>query len=483
MRKMLLLSGIAAGVSVAHVYAGAPAKEKKAPNVVFIIADDLGYGDLSCYGQEKFRTPNIDRLALEGMRFTQCYSGTTVSAPSRASLITGLHSGHTPIRGNKEVEPEGQMSLPANIPSIFTIFKNAGYVTGAFGKWGLGAPGAVGDPNKQGIDDFFGYNCQLLAHNYYADHLWENDKRIELKDNYDGGFGTYTQDLIQDKALEFVDKNKDKPFFLFLPYVLPHAELIVPEDSIIQKFRGKFAETPHKGCDSGPAFRKGGYCSQKEPRATFAAMVYRLDVYVGQVVAKLKENGLYDNTIIVFTSDNGPHREGGADPDFFNSNGVFRGYKRDVYEGGIRVPFIAVWKDGIKEGQTDFMCSFWDMLPTFTQLTGNKVKATDGVSLMPLLTGKGKQKEHSHFYFEFHEGGGRQAVRKGDWKLVRLKASHGDQSVLELYNLAADASENHDLAAERPEKVKELFDLMQQEHVYDPNWPLLKEEIEKSRKK
>lgn len=483
MRKMLLLSGIAAGVSVVHVYAGAPAKEKKVPNVVFIIADDLGYGDLSCYGQEKFRTPNIDRLALEGMRFTQCYSGTTVSAPSRASLITGLHSGHTPIRGNKEVEPEGQMSLPADIPSIFTIFKNAGYVTGAFGKWGLGAPGAVGDPNKQGIDDFFGYNCQLLAHNYYADHLWENDKRIELKDNYDGGFGTYTQDLIQDKALEFVDKNKDKPFFLFLPYVLPHAELIVPEDSIIQKFRGKFTETPHKGCDSGPAFRKGGYCSQKEPRATFAAMVYRLDVYVGQVVAKLKENGLYDNTIIVFTSDNGPHREGGADPDFFNSNGVFRGYKRDVYEGGIRVPFIAVWKDGIKEGQTDFMCSFWDMLPTFTQLTGNKVKETDGVSLMPLLTGKGKQKEHGHFYFEFHEGGGRQAVRKGDWKLVRLKASHGDQSVLELYNLAADASENYNLAAERPEKVKELFDLMQQEHVYDPNWPLLKEEIEKSGKK
>lgn len=481
MNKSLLLSGIAVGVGIGQVFAATPAKTKKAPNVVFIIADDLGYGELSCYGQEKFQTPNIDRLALQGMRFTQCYSGTTVSAPSRSCLLTGLHSGHTPIRGNREVLPEGQMSLPEGIYSIFSVFKDAGYTTGAFGKWGLGAPGEVGDPNKQGIDDFFGYNCQLLAHNYYADHLWENDKRIELKDNYDGGYGTYTQDLIQEKALKFLDKNGDKPFFLFLPYVLPHAELIVPEDSIIQKFRGKYPEKPYKGVDSGPMFRKGGYCSQKEPHATFAAMIYRLDVYVGQVVAKLKEMGVYDNTIIVFTSDNGPHMEGGADPNFFNSNGIFRGYKRDVYEGGIRVPFIAVWPGVIQQGQTDFMCSFWDMLPTFAQLTGNKVKKTDGISLMPTLTGKGKQKEHDYFYFEFQELGGRQAVRKGDWKLIRLKASKGDNSIWELYNLAADPSEVHNIILEYPEKAKELAAIMQEAHVYDPNWPLLQEEFKRAK--
>lgn len=481
MNKSLLLSGIAVGVGIGQVFAATPAKTKKAPNVVFIIADDLGYGDLSCYGQEKFQTPNIDRLGLQGMRFTQCYSGTTVSAPSRSCLLTGLHSGHTPIRGNREVQPEGQMSLPEGIYSIFSVFKDAGYTTGAFGKWGLGAPGEVGDPNKQGVDDFFGYNCQLLAHNYYADHLWENDKRIELKDNYDGGYGTYTQDLIQEKALKFLDKNAEKPFFLFLPYVLPHAELIVPEDSIIQKFRGKYPEKPYKGVDSGPAFRKGGYCSQKEPHATFAAMIYRLDVYVGQVVAKLKELGVYDNTIIVFTSDNGPHMEGGADPNFFNSNGIFRGYKRDVYEGGIRVPFIAVWPGVIQQGQTDFMCSFWDMLPTFAQLTGNKVKKTDGISLMPTLTGKGKQKEHDYFYFEFQEMGGRQAVRKGDWKLIRLKASKGDNSIWELYNLAADPSEVHNIIKEYPEKAKELAAIMQEAHVYDPNWPLLQEEFKRTK--
>ena len=241
------------------------------------------------------------------------------------------------------------------------------------------------------MDNFYGFNCQLLAHNYYADHLWENDKRIELPGNYNGGYGSYTQDLIQDKALEFIEKNKDENFFLFLPYVLPHAELIVPEDSIIQKFRGMYPETPYKGIDSGAAFRKGGYCSQVYPRATFAAMVYRLDVYVGQVVSKLKELGLYENTMIVFTSDNGPHKEGGADPDFFNGNGIYRGYKRDLYEGGIRVPFIAVWPGSIAQGkETPFMCSFWDMMPTFAQITGQKTKEGDGLSILPTLTGKGK---------------------------------------------------------------------------------------------
>lgn len=478
MNKGLLLPGLAAGMSFYGSACDAKTVEKL-PNVVFIIADDLGYADISCYGQQKFRTPNIDRLAEQGLLFTQCYSGTTVSAPSRACLLSGLHSGHAPIRGNMEVEPEGQMALPQHMESIFQVFKRAGYITGAFGKWGLGAPGTVGDPNQQGVDEFFGFNCQLLAHNYYADHLWHNQKRVELPGNYDGGFGVYTQDTIQQMALKFIDEHKGEPFFLFLPYVLPHAELIVPEDSIIQKFRGMYPEKPFKGCDKGcKAFRKGGYCSQPEPRATFAAMIYRLDVYVGQVLAKLKESGLDQNTIVVFTSDNGPHMEGGADPDFFNSNGIFRGYKRDVYEGGIRVPFITVWPGVVKPGTTDFMCSFWDMLPTFAQLTGNKVEtSTDGISLLPLLTGKGKQKQHTYFYFEFQELGGRQAVRKGDWKLIRLKASKGDQSVYELYNLSTDPSETMDLFASEPQKGKELKAIMEKAHVPDPNWPLLENEL------
>ena len=320
---------------------GAAAQQK--PNVVFILADDLGYGDLSCYGQEKFETPNIDRIAQNGMRFTQCYSGTTVSAPSRSCLLTGMHSGHTYIRGNIELDPEGQYPLPENAYTFFHAFKDAGYKTAAFGKWGLGFIGSTGDPKKQGCDTFYGYNCQLLAHSYYPDHLWDNDQRVELKDNVlevQYGKGTYSQDLIHGKALEFLDKmSADEPFFMWYPTIIPHAELIVPEDSIIKKFRGKFPEKPYKGVEPGnPGFRKGGYCTQFYPHATFAAMVTRLDVYVGQIIDKLKEKGLYDNTIIIFASDNGPHMEGGADPDFFNSNGIYRGYKRDLYEGGIRVP-------------------------------------------------------------------------------------------------------------------------------------------------
>lgn len=478
MNKNFVLPALTYGIcGVSALVSAAEPSSERTPNIVFIIADDLGYGDISCYGQQKFNTPNIDRLAQEGLRFTQCYSGTTVSAPSRACLISGLHSGHAPIRGNKEVEPEGQAALPEGMASIFKVFKDAGYVTGAFGKWGLGSPGSEGDPNKQGIDDFFGYNCQLLAHNYYADHLWENDRRIELTGNYNGGYGVYTQDTIHKKGLEFIEKNKDKPFFLFLPYVIPHAELIVPEDSIIQKFRGLYPEKPFKGCDAGcKMFRKGGYCSQPEPHATFAAMIYRLDVYVGQVVAKLKELGLYENTILVFTSDNGPHKEGGADPDFFNSNGGFRGYKRDVYEGGIRVPFIVVWPGIVQEGETDFMCSFWDMMPTFAALTGSEAGTTDGISLVPLLTGKGEQKKHDYFYFEFQELGGRQAVRKGDWKLIRLNASKGGASTYELYNLAVDPAEQQNLFPSEPSKVKELKNLMEEAHTYNPDWPLLEEE-------
>ena len=267
-----------------------PLHAQQKPNVVFIVADDLGYGDLSCYGQEKFQTPHIDRLALSGTRFTRSYSGTTVSAPSRASLMTGLHTGHTPVRGNKEMKPEGQYPLPAETFTLFHLFKNAGYTTGAFGKWGLGQPGSTGDPNNQGVDDFFGYNCQLLAHNYYPGHLWHNQTKTELPENENGNFGTYAQDLIQSKALEFIDNHNNTPFFLYVPMVLPHAELVVPEDSIIRQLRGSFEEQPYKGVDSGPGFRKGGYMTQKHPHATHAAMVKRIDLYVGQIIDKLKRN-------------------------------------------------------------------------------------------------------------------------------------------------------------------------------------------------
>lgn len=445
-------------------------------NVVFILADDLGYGDLSCYGQERFQTPNIDALAHEGMRFTQCYSGTSVSAPSRCSLITGRHTGHACVRGNSSVNPQYEVALPQNATTIFKLFKDAGYVTGAFGKWGLGEIGSTGDPNRQNVDVFYGYNSQLLAHNYYPEYMWDNNKRVDFPENYDGKFGTYSQDLIHKKALQFIEDNCDNPFFLFIPYVLPHAELLVPEDSIIKKFRGMYSEKPYHGVDSGRMFRRGGYCSQVYPRATFAAMVYRYDVYVGQIVAKLKALGLYDNTIIIFTSDNGPHREGGADPEFFNSNGIYRGIKRDLYEGGIRVPFIAVWPNMVEASSVSHQpCAFWDMLPTFNEILKGKHVPTDGVSILPTLKGKGKQEVHEYLYFEFHEEGGRQAILKENWKLLHLDIQK--KGYYELYNIASDPSELYNVIERYPEKFEELKSLMGKAHVYDINWPLLPEEF------
>ena len=472
---------------------------KKKPNIIYILADDLGISELGCYGQQLIETPNIDRLSQEGMTFSNHYSGTAVSAPSRCVLFTGLHTGHAYIRGNDEMASrgnvwnhkavladstlEGQRPVPAETVMIPAVMKQAGYTTACIGKWGLGYPGSASTPNKMGFDFFYGYNCQLLAHSYYPDHLWDNDKRVELEDNnlnVQYGKGTYSQDLIHGKALEYLDNmNPDEPFFMWYPTIIPHAELIVPEDSIIQKFRGMYPEKPYKGTEPGsPAFRKGGYCSQFHPHATFAAMVYRLDVYVGQIIQKLKDKGLYDNTIIIFASDNGPHMEGGADPDFFNSNGIYRGYKRDLYEGGIRVPMIISWPGHVQPNtETDFMCSFWDVLPTFEEIIHPKAqqKEMDGVSMLPLLENRKGQKEHEFLYFEFQELNGRQAVRKGPWKLVHMNI-RGDKPYYELYNLASDPSERHNILDQYPEKVAELKDIMVREHRPDPNWPLLKEE-------
>lgn len=474
--------GAALAAGTALVGCGQTGKEQPKPNVVFILADDLGWGDISCYGQQLFRTPNIDAIASNGLRFTQCYSGTTVSAPSRSCLVTGTHSGHTYIRGNLKVPPEGQFPLPEDAQTIFHDFKDAGYTTGAFGKWGLGPIASTGDPNEQGVDKFYGYNCQTLAHSYYPDHLWDNREKVILKDNVDEipyGEGSYSADLIHEEALKFMEASvKDgKPFFLWYPTTIPHAELIVPQDSIIAKFRGMYPETPYVGQDQGhPRFRIGGYCSQEYPHATFAAMVTRLDVYVGQIVAKLKELGVYDNTIIIFSSDNGPHLEGGADPDFFNSNGPWRGYKRDLYEGGIRVPMVVQWPGHIKEGgETDFMCSFWDMMPTFRSILGETEQdQMDGISLLPLLEGRKGQKEHENLYFEFAERNS-QAARKGPWKLIRLNIERPDERY-ELYDLDSDPGETTDLAAHEPQKVEELKAIMVESHIPNHNFPLFKGE-------
>ena len=481
--KTLMLTGAAA--LAAGSCAQQPAQQQaQRPNVVFILADDLGWGDLSCYGQKLFETPNIDRIAAEGMRFTQCYSGTTVSAPSRSCLITGTHSGHTAIRGNMELKPEGQFPLPEGAETLFHDFKAAGYATGAFGKWGLGFVGSTGDPQLQGVDRFYGFNCQLLAHSYYPDHLWDNAERIDLSDvnrcDETYGTGAYAPDLIHAKALEFLDKAAadGKPFFLWYPTTIPHAELLVPEDDIIQRLRGRYPEQPYDGATpDSPYFMKGAYIAQAEPHATFAAMVTRLDTYVGEIMERLKELGLYDNTILIFSSDNGPHREGGADPDFFDSNGPWRGYKRDVYEGGIRVPMIVSWPGHIQAGtETSFMCSFWDLMPTFRELTGSaSAEGLDGVSLLPLLTGGKGQKEHDYLYFEFQELGGRQAVRQGPWKLIYLDI-RSDNPRYELYNLDDDPGEEKDLAAAEPERVDALKALMQEAHVPNPDFPILRGE-------
>jgi arylsulfatase A-like enzyme len=432
------------------------------PNIIFILADDLGYGDPSCFGQEKFTTPHIDRLAAEGMMLTQHYSGSTVCAPSRSTIMTGQHTGHTPIRGNREVQPEGQWPLPDASITIAELLKEKGYVTGAFGKWGLGGPGSEGDPNMQGFDRFFGYNCQRKAHNYYPYYLWDNQNMVMLEGNEGQQTGVYAPELIHEKAIEFIDSNKDRPFFLYYPNVIPHAELFAPE-SYMEKYRGKYLpEKSFEGVDDGPRFRDGPYGSQPESHAAFAAMVNVLDDQVGEVIQKLKDLGLDENTLVIFSSDNGPHLEAGADPDYFNSNGIYRGYKRDLYEGGIRVPTIAWWPGTIEAGtRSDHMSAFWDLYPTLAELTGAEVHdSIDGISFLPVLLGEKGQAEHDYLYWEFHERRGRQALRKGDWKLVRYDVLIPESMTTELYNIAEDPSETMDLAEKHPDIVEELSQLM-----------------------
>lgn len=440
------------------------------PNIIYFIADDLGYGDLSCLGQEKFSTPNLDRLAAEGMLFTQHYSGSTVCAPSRSSLMTGQHTGHTPIRGNKSVSPEGQWPIEDNTFTLAELLKQKGYVTGGFGKWGLGGPGTEGDPVFQGFDVFFGYNCQGKAHNYYPRHLWDNLEKVILHENEGTQEGIYAPNLIHEKALEFIETNKEKPFFLFYPNVIPHAELFAPEE-YMERFRGKFLpEKEYQGYDEGPKFRDGPYGSQPESHAAFAAMVTLLDNQVGEVIDKIAELGLSENTLVIFTSDNGPHLEGGADPDYFNSNGIYTGYKRDLYEGGIRVPTIAWWPGKIAaNSQSDHLSAFWDVYPTLAELTGQEIHdSVDGISFLPTMLGKEGQQEHEYLYWEFHEKNGRQAIRKGDWKLVRYDVFSPEKTTTELYNIAEDPSETKNMAEENQVITEELLHLMEGARTESP---------------
>lgn len=438
--------------------------EIKKPNIIYVLADDLGYGDLSLTGQDKFDTPNIDKLAADGMVFTQHYSGATVCAPSRSALLTGMHTGHTVIRRNKAVQPEGQYPLPADTYTLAEMLKESGYKTSVYGKWGLGFPGSEGDANMQGFDELYGYNCQRIAHNYYPYHLWYNQEKIILKGNEDQGQEVYAPDLIHDKALDFIEENKNNPFFMLYASPLPHAELLLPEE-YMEKYKGKLnPEIKHEGVDDGPKYKNGGYGSQEFPHAAFAAMVNHLDSQVGELVKKLEELRITDNTLVVFTSDNGPHREGGADPDYFNSNGIYKGYKRDLYEGGIHVPMIAKWPNKIKPGSTsDHISAFWDIMPTLADITGQKLNiTTDGISLLPTLLGYESQKQHEYLYWEFHEKGGRIAIRSGKWKGVKYNVLKKPTQRIELYDLEKDPSEANNLAGQFPDIVQELTKLMRE---------------------
>lgn len=444
-RRFLKTAGLAAAATVLSTGL-LPGEATRRPNIVYIAADDLGYGDLSCYGQQKFKTPNIDRLAAEGMMLSQHYSGSTVCAPSRCTLMTGLHTGHAQIRGNKLVEPEGQAPMRPGTLTIPTLLKQAGYVSGMFGKWGLGAPGSDSDPMVF-FDEFYGYNCQRLAQNYYPKELWHNRERVRL----DGK--TYSPDLILKAAMDFIRANRDKPFFCYLPTTIPHPPMDAPK-GLHDKYRRLF-----------PQFENtiGQYAGTRvqNPVAAFPAMVEHLDNGVGQILELLKELGIDDLTLVVFTSDNGPHREGGHNPQFWNSTGPLRGLKRDLYEGGIRVPFLARWPGKIRPGTTsDHISAFWDMLPTFCEMAGAPIpRDTDGISILPALLGR-RQKEHDYLYWEFSERGGKQAIRQANLKAVRLNVTNNPNAEIELYDLANDLGETKNIAIRHPgavEKMKRLF--------------------------
>ncbi len=454
---LYLSGGLLFSASLCHAQNRNTVATNERPNVIYLLCDDMGYSDIEAYGQQMISTPNLTRLVNNGMSFTQFYASTAVSAPSRASLMTGQHTGHTKIRGNKEIQPEGQEPLDPKVETLGNLFQQNGYVTGCFGKWGMGYPGSGSEANDMGFDVFYGYNCQRKAHTYYPEYLWSNKEKVHL------GRNSYSQDLIHQEALKFIRDNADKAFFGYFTYTIPHAELTQPQDSIVAMYDGKFHEP-------NPWYSNGDYGTALNPRTQFAAMITRLDTYVGQIIAELERLGIAEKTLFIFTSDNGPHNEGGADPAFFNTEERLRGLKRALYEGGMRVPFIAYWPGKIQAGAISHMqAAGWDMMPTFVELLGEdenwRVEAMDGLSILPTLTGKGIQQEHDFLYWEFHEEGGRQAVRAGDWKLIRQNIKSGNPTH-ELYNIAEDPHEDNDLAASNPNKVEELKAIMDREHTH-----------------
>lgn len=469
MKRNLKLCAAICVVTMMHFSSAAKGENsiyEKKPNVIFILVDDMGYGDLGCYGQEIIQTPNIDRMASEGIRFTQHYAGSTVCAPSRAALMTGMHTGHTAVRGNFEVRPMGQFPLPSNANTVAKIFKSAGYATALIGKWGLGGPGSTGHPNNQGFDYFFGYLCQRHAHNFYPEYLFRNDQQVFLRNvmsepKRGDGAGVaiekvdYSHDLFAAEALQYLEDNLDKPFFLYLALTIPHAN--------------------NEGGDAGMEVPDYGPYEKEdwpEPSRGYAAMLSRMDRDVGAILHKLADLGLDRNTLVIFTSDNGPHKEGGNDPGFFKSSGPFRGIKRDLYEGGIRVPLIARWPGTIEAGRiSTHISAHWDFLPTVCELTGApEPDLIDGLSYLAELMGK-PQLEHDYLYWEFHEGEGAQAVRLGPWKAVRNRALSDPPSPIELFNLDIDPAESRDLAAAKPDIVRMMESLMQSAHYEDRNWP------------
>lgn len=453
----LLLIGLAACSSNP---APEQATQSSKPNIVYILADDLGYGDIAPYGQKTIQTPYLSQLAAEGMRFTQHYAGSTVCAPSRCVLMTGKHTGHARIRGN------GVVPLQPEDLTVAEMLRNAGYKTAVIGKWGLGEAGSTGIPNRQGFDYFYGYLNQIHAHNSYPDYLWENET-VDSLDNevtvipetYAKGIGgialqknTFAQDLFLEKAQAFIRENKDTSFFLYLPFTAPHAN----------NESGYYDEI-------GIEVPKLGVYAQKdwpEAQKAHAALISYLDIYVGQLIETIQTAGIDENTIVIFSSDNGPHEEGGAQVDFFDSNGPLRGMKRDLYEGGIRVPMIVRWPGKIAPGtQTDHISAFWDVMPTLAEVAETDIPAdTDGLSFLPVLLGQ-EQEAHDHVYWEFYEQDGKKAVRWDHWKLIELGLKPGREPDTLLYNLAEDLGEIQDISADNPEVVREGFAKMAASHT------------------
>jgi arylsulfatase A-like enzyme len=444
----LAASGVLSVPGIAAALVKGSKESERKPNIIFILSDDLGYGDLGCYGQKQVRTPHIDRLAKEGIRFTDFYAGSSVCAPTRCCLMTGYHTGHARIRGNNPPIPLTPLQ-PEDV-TVAKVLKGQGYSTGIIGKWGLGETENSGAPNKQGFDYFFGYLKHGHAHNYYTDHLYRNEKLVKIP------AGTYSHDLFTQEALDFVRREQDKPFFLYLAYTIPHAN---------DEVKGNGMQVPSDSPYSDKPW--------SETERDFAAMVTRMDRDVGRLMALLQDLGLDENTVVFFAGDNGPHAEGGHKVETFDSNGPLRGHKGDPYEGGIRIPMIARWPGKIEAGrESNYAGAFWDVLPTAAKMAGAKPPAgIDGISMLPVMTGH-KQREHEYLYWEFYPYWQSpdilaQAVRMGKWKAVR----NAQSGPIELYDLEADLGEKTDLAAKHPDVVKSIEDILKTAHGHSDYWP------------